>query len=101
MAPLFAYIVKNRLVLVRFGTHDGHDSLSHTVPICESYALHHAILRLAGSDPTSYLMKILVERGYSFTVAARREIVWDAIEKLCYIGLDHDTELKSTAEIDR
>ena len=71
------------------------DCAACTVPILEGYALPHAILRmgLADRELTEYLVGFLNERGYSFTIAAERELVRNVSERLCYgaLGIDVGT----------
>ena len=53
------------------------DGLSEIIPIYEGYALPHALQRLdlGVRDIIDYTCKILLERGYSFTTWAEKQIV--------------------------
>jgi len=75
------------------------DEACDIVPIEEGYALLHAIMRLelAGRDLTDYLLKLLNERGHSFT---DHEIVRTIKEKLGHVVLDFNSLMATHQEKD-
>merc|ERR1712216_725443 len=82
------------------------DSVTHTVPIYEGFALPHATLRLnvGGHDLTKYLQQILNQKGHNFLTEAQKDIVKDIKEKLAYISLDFEKDTQtaaSSSELDK
>ena len=77
------------------------DSVSHTVPIYEDYALLHVIIRVTNRDLTQYLMKTSVDEGTLACHCAHGNCARHQREPLCYIGLNYDTEFKRLLELIR
>ena len=75
---------------------DSGDGVTHLVPVYDGYSLPHATQRvdIAGRDMTEYLMRILMERGYSFKTTAEREICRDIKEKLCFVAANYEESLE-------
>ncbi|CAK79549.1 unnamed protein product (macronuclear) [Paramecium tetraurelia] len=72
------------------------ESCTYTIPIYEGKVLSYAALRicLGGNACTEYFVRILTELGLSFESSTELEIARDIKEKLCYVALDYEEEMK-------
>jgi len=79
---------------------DSGQNATHVVPIYEGYNLPHLITKInfGGSNMTSDLKKMLEENFINFSSLAKKEILQDIKEKLCYVALDYETEKKIYSE---
>ena len=91
-APLSLYALGRTTGI---GLEVGH-GVCYTAPVVDGYTQKHAVRRLdlAGQDITSYLQVLLGQRGYSFHTSAELEIVQTMKEKLAYVAVDFERELK-------
>ena len=89
--PLIS-VVKTTGVVVNIGY-----TSTKIVPVEEGFPITHAIrtFDVGGRDITDYLRRLLSQKGYSFESSTEHEIVRDIKEKLCYVALDAEEELKS------
>ena len=82
------------------------DGVTQAFPVYEAYTIKQGIRRrnLGGSDVTAWMTKLLAEKDHVFNTTAEKEIVRDLKEKLCYVALDFDAEMKNaetSSEINR
>ena len=102
--PAMYTAIQAVLALYAFGLTNGFvfdfgHSNTCTLPVYEGCGIKHAIYRrlnLDGETLTDYLMRVLTDRGYSFTSIADRDIARDIKEKLCYVAGDLQKESSSS-----
>ncbi|XP_042013898.1 actin-related protein 2-like isoform X2 [Salvia splendens] len=73
---------------------DSGDGVTHVVPVVDGYSFPHLTKRMnvAGRHITSYLLDLLMRRGYAMNRNADFETVRNIKEKLCYISYDYKRE---------
>ncbi|KMZ66213.1 Actin-related protein 2 [Zostera marina] len=70
------------------------DGVTHVVPVVDGFSFPHLIKRMnvAGRHITSYLIELLLRRGYSMNRKADFETVREIKEKLCYVSYNYKRE---------
>ena len=91
--PLLALLASGRTGGVVLDLGHG---VSHAMPIYEGYAVPRALQRIAfaGEHLSEYIVKLLHKKGYSYKSAADRDTIREIKEKLAYVALDFDKEMK-------
>ncbi|XP_004598331.3 uncharacterized protein LOC101521192 [Ochotona princeps] len=75
------------------------EGMTHFVPIIEGCALHQSALQVdvAGQDLTTFLLRLLSDKGHLLVSTADRDRIRDLKEKCCYVALDFDKEKGKSA----
>ncbi|XP_046582664.1 actin, cytoskeletal 4-like [Haliotis rubra] len=99
-APLNPKSNREKMVQIMYETFNTPAFYVGIQAVLSLYALPHAVRRmdLAGRHLTSYLSRILHERGYNFTTSCEWSFISYIKEKLCYVAMDFESEMVSAAQ---
>ena len=76
--------------------------ITHLVPIYDGFGMPHAYIQenYAGKNLTLYMQELLCEVGYRAYTTYEKEIVKAIKEKVCYVAIDFDEDIKSVEPYD-
>ncbi|KAH7315977.1 hypothetical protein KP509_21G072600 [Ceratopteris richardii] len=79
---------------------DSGDGVTHVVPVVDGFSFPHSTkqIKVAGRQITSYLIDLLLRRGYAFNQIADFENVREIKEQLCYVSYDYKREYQLGVE---
>lgn len=79
---------------------DSGDGVTNIVPVIDGYSFPHATKRVnvAGHHITSYLIELLLRRGYALNRTSDFETAREIKEQLCYISYDFKREIQLGTE---
>jgi actin-related protein len=97
MSAVLAFYASGRITGTVLDCGEG---VSHAVSMYKGRKLSYLIERvnLAGGELTDYMTRILTESGYNVRSREGREIVRDIKEKLAFVALDFEEEMKTSQE---
>ena len=75
---------------------DSGEGITNCVPIMDSFEISEACtsLDVAGVDLNDFMVRSMAERGQRFSTSGEKDIVRKIKEKVCYVPLDFEEELK-------
>lgn len=82
---------------------DSGNDLTRIVPIYEGYKVQKGIFNylIAGKNITEYLMKLMIDKNYDINNYKGKEIIIEIKEKLGYLALNYENELKKDIKLEK
>jgi actin, other eukaryote len=72
------------------------DGITHTTPVWEGFPENHAVnkIPIAGRDITQFLARLLLfEKAFECDSSAKKEVMREIKEKLCFVAQDYEHAL--------